>query len=228
MLIDNLLKRVQIECLLAFAHSRISGVAGKEQEGTVIFNNRYVLKDAVQRGKELEEAIKDLSTIEIINQKIGNKNNIGLANMYYHHYTKLLDLLDKAIPKDGQMIEGLIGLHILTLATEKGMLNDDNLEYFKDTIALYENDNFSKDEIVKANVLFMREISQKIFENYWKKTKKTVSKKKSNKFKVAKPDKNKTVKQLESEIKEIVAKCEKIDEILVGIEELEKQEREIA
>ena len=61
MLIDNLLKRVQIECLLAFAHSRISGVAGKEQEGTVIFNNRYVLKDAVQRGKELEEAIKDLN-----------------------------------------------------------------------------------------------------------------------------------------------------------------------
>jgi hypothetical protein len=89
-----------------------------------------------------------------------------------------LDLLDKAIPKDGQMIEGLIGLHILTLATEKGMLNDDNLEYFKDTIALYENDNFSKDEIVKENVLFMREISQKIFENYWKKTKKISTKNK--------------------------------------------------
>ena len=182
MFIDNLLKRVQIECLLAFAHSRISGVAGKDQEGTVIFNNRYVLKDAVNRGKQLEEAIKDLSTIEIINQKIGNKNNIGLANMYRYHYTKLLDMLDKLIPRDGKMIEGLIGLHILTLATEKGMLNDDNLEYFKETIALYENDNFSKDEEVKSNVKFMREISEKIFENYWKKTKNTNTK---NKRKVA-------------------------------------------
>lgn len=178
MLIDNLLKRVQIECLLAFAHSRISGIAGKEQEGTVIFNNRYVLKDAVSRGKELEEAVKDLSTIEIINQKIGNKNNIGLANMYHHHCTKLLDLLDKAIPKDGQMIEGLIGLHILTLATEKGMLNDDNLEYFKDTISLYENDSYSNNEEVKENVLFMREVSQKIFNSFWEKKKKTRNKKK--------------------------------------------------
>ena len=57
MLIDNLLKRVQIECLLAFAHSRISGVAGKEQEGTIIFNNRYVLKE-FKEAKNLKKQSK--------------------------------------------------------------------------------------------------------------------------------------------------------------------------
>ena len=104
MLIDNPLKRVQVDCLIAFAHSRISGIAGKEQQGVNIFQNKDLIKVTNEIGHELEDLLKDLATVELINQKISNKNNIGLANMYYHHYTKLLDLLDSAIPKDGQMI----------------------------------------------------------------------------------------------------------------------------
>ena len=101
MLIDNPLKRVQVDCLIAFAHSRIAGIAGKEQQGVNIFQNEDVIKVTNEIGHELEDLLKDLATVELINQKISNKNNIGLANMYYHHYTKLLDLLDSAIPKDG-------------------------------------------------------------------------------------------------------------------------------
>lgn len=171
MFIDNPLKRVQIECLIAFAHSRITGLEGKDQEGTIIFNHDNVLKEAVESGTELSKALEELATIDVINAKISSKTNIGLANMYHHHYTKLLDLLDSAIPKDGFMIEGLIGLHLLRLATEKGMLNDDNLDYYRYMISLYENENYSKDENVKTTVLFMREVSEKIFNKFWKKKK---------------------------------------------------------
>ena len=101
MLIDNPLKRVQVDCLIAFAHSRIAGIAGKEQQGVNIFQNEDVIKVTNEIGHELEDLLKDLATVELINQKISNKNNIGLANMYYHHYIMLLDLLDSAIPKDG-------------------------------------------------------------------------------------------------------------------------------
>lgn len=116
MLVDNPLKRVQVDCLMAFCHSRISGIAGYEQKGVVIFNNKDVLDVATSTGKELENILKDLSTIEMINSKISSPNNIGLANMYHHHYTKLLSLLDNSIAKDEKMIEGLIGLHLMVLS----------------------------------------------------------------------------------------------------------------
>lgn len=177
MFVDNLLKRVQTECLVAFAHSRISGVAGKGENGVNIFKNRFVQKDAVNIGKQLENCISHIATIESINEKISNKNNIGLSNMYHHHYTKLLDLLDKAIPKDGKMIEGLIGLHILILATQKGLLttednsHNDNLQVYLDTVALYENESYTTDESIKEMVVFMKEVSTKIFNKYFEKQK---------------------------------------------------------
>ncbi|MFA9240601.1 MAG: hypothetical protein ACEQSQ_12045 [Candidatus Paceibacteria bacterium] len=176
MLVDTLLKRVQTECLVAFAHSRIAGVAGRGcDDGINIFNNRYILKDVVNTGKKLEDCIKDIATIETINEKISNKNNIGLANMYHHHYTKLLNLLDKSIPKNGQMIEGLIGLHIMILATQKGLIKDEdnsNIQIYLDTVALYENERFTLDESVKQVVEFMKEVSIKIFNKYFEKVKK--------------------------------------------------------
>ena len=171
-LIDNPLKRVQIECLIAFAHSRIVGIAGKnETNRTDIFNNDKALKEAVESGDELSAVLSELATIETINKKINNKNNIGLASMYHYHYNKLLNLVDNAIPTGGQMIEGLIGLHILRLASEKGMLNKDNLDYYNYVIGLYENDNYTNDHKVKEVVIFMKEVSEKIFIKYWEKKK---------------------------------------------------------
>lgn len=176
-LIDNPLKRVQIECLIAFAHSRITGLAGKDQQGTEIFNSDNVLKDAIESGNELSKVLEELATVETINKKISNVNNIGLSNMYHHHYTKLLNLLDNAIPKDGFMIEGLIGLHLLRLASLKGALNSDNLDYYNYVIGLYENDTYSNDEVVKKTVCFMREISESIFNKFWLKDKRGRTKK---------------------------------------------------
>ena len=171
MLIDNLLKRVQVDCLIAFAHSRISGVAGKEQKGVEIFENKQIRQITNEVGHELEDTLKDLATIETINQKISNKNNIGLANMYHHHYTKLLDLLDSAIPKDGEMIEGLIGLHLLVLCSEKGIINKDNLEAYNYTIGLYENKNYVNNDLTLEVVENMKDVSKKIFNKFWEKPK---------------------------------------------------------
>ena len=178
MLVDNPLKRVQVDCLMAFAHSRISGVAGQEQEGVKIFQNAEVDKITAEVGREIEDSLKDLATIEIINSKIGNKNNIGLSNMYYHHYTKLLDLLDASIPKDGHLIEGLIGLHILSLSCDLGIINNDNKEAYDYMIGLYENPNFTKNVEISEVVENMRFVSKKIFDKFWEKPKRIIKKRK--------------------------------------------------
>ena len=192
MLVDNPLKMVQVDCLIAFAHSRISGVAGQEQEGIKIFQNAEVDKITAEVGKEIEDSLKDLATIEIINSKIGNKNNIGLANMYYHHYTKLLDLLDASIPKNGNMIEGLIGLHILSLSCQLGIIKKDNLEAYEYMIGLYEKPEFVKDAETLEVVENMRVVSKKIFDKFWEKPKRIIKKGKSKNVR-----NSKTVKRVE-------------------------------
>jgi hypothetical protein len=176
MLVDNLLKLVQTECLVAFAHSRITGLAGKGEEGVEVFSNRFVQKEITNRGKVLAEAIKDLATIDYINSKISSNGHIALSNMYHHHYNKIATLLEMQLSKNPNQIEGLIGLHLLVMATEKGLLDygsGDNLNFYKKTIALYENDKFSTDSEVKETVKRMFEISKNIFNKYFEKQKRT-------------------------------------------------------
>ena len=178
MLIDNPLKRVQVDCLMAFCHSRIAGVAGANEKGTVIFNNDDVMNVTAESGKDLESILKEVASIEYINSKIENKNNIGLANMYHHHYNKLLNELDKSIPPNGQMIEGLIGLHLMVLSSKLGIINSDNLEYFEYLIGLYENENYINNSHFLEVVKNMGVISKKIFDKFWEKPKRISKKRK--------------------------------------------------
>ena len=67
MLVDNPLKRVQVDCLMAFCHSRIAGIAGANEKGTVIFNRDDVMNVAVESGKDLELILKEVASIDYIN-----------------------------------------------------------------------------------------------------------------------------------------------------------------
>ena len=170
-LIDTLEKKIKIECLIAFIHSRITGVMNDGTNVSLVFSNRYSEKEAIKKGKDIEDAINEIATIDKINKKI-EKCPKALANMYYFNYTKLINRLDKLIAKDEGLIEGLIGLHLLYLATSNGMLNygdEETIQYYKDSIDLYENDNYTSDETINQTVKKMREVAYDIFDFYWKK-----------------------------------------------------------
>lgn len=176
MVIDTQEKRIKIECLIAFIHSRITGKMFREEDegNTFVFSNRYSEKNVVSKGKEIEKAIEDIATVDTINDKI-KKAPVILANMYNYNYLLLVNKLDKSLRENEGLIEGLIGLHLLLLSTESGMLNygdKETIQYYKDTIAIYENDNYTSDEDVKETIKNMREISYKLFDFYWKNAKK--------------------------------------------------------
>ena len=171
-LIDTLEKKIKIECLVAFIHSRITGLMNDGTNvSSVVFGNRYSKKEVIKKSKDVEDAISEVATIDKINKKIENCPK-ALANMYYFNYTKLINRLDKLIAKGEGMIEGLIGLHLLYLATQTRMLNyadEETIQYYKDFIALYENDNYTSDETINQTVKKMREVAYDIFDFYWKK-----------------------------------------------------------
>ena len=118
MLIDNPLKRVQVDCLMAFCHSRIAGVAGVNEKGTVIFNNDDVMNVAVESGKDLESILKEVASVEYINSKIENKNNIGLANMYHHHYNKLLNANLSILQSFVHLAELIYLIHLIVYCSD--------------------------------------------------------------------------------------------------------------
>ena len=171
-LINTLEKKIKIECLVAFIHSRITGLMNDGTNvSSVVFGNRYSKKEVIKKSKDVEDAISEVATIDKINKKIENCPK-ALANMYYFNYTKLINRLDKLIAKDEGLIEGLIGLHLLYLATSNGMLNygdKETIQYYKDSIDLYENDNYTSDETINQTVKKMREVAYDIFDFYWKK-----------------------------------------------------------
>mgnify|MGYP000606141657 CR=1 FL=1 len=91
---------------------------------------------------------------------------------------KLLNELDKSIPPNGQMIEGLIGLHLMVLSSKLGIINNDNLEYFEYLIGLYENENYINNSHFLEVVKNMGVISKKIFDKFWEKPKRISKKRK--------------------------------------------------
>ena len=171
-------QQIMVECLIAFAHSRITGVAGKGQDGILIFNKKEIQQDAVESGEEMANILKELSTIETINHKIANSKG-HISCMYFNYYSKLTFLMDKHIGADEGFIEGLVGFHLLRLATEKGLIGNgvDNLDYYNYVIGNYENENYTKDGEVAQTVKNMRVVSNLVFEDFLRKKKKVVNKK---------------------------------------------------
>ena len=153
---------------MAFIHSRIIGLANDGQNEVLVFENESVTDAVTESGKDLADIIKDIATIETINNKI-SKAPILLANMYHFHYSKLSKILDTLVPLNGKLIEGLIGLHLITKLTEDEMIEDEdnsNLKAYKYLIGLYEN--MATDEDTIATVKNMKVVSNVMYEMYWK------------------------------------------------------------
>lgn len=180
-------KEIQIECLVAFAHSRIIGLMTKDCEKenlSNVFCNIYVEKKAKNKTTEIEEYVKGLTTRDIINHKIANSSNKYIASCYHNYYMKLSDLFDKTISDKEPVIEVLIGIHLLIFATEQeyiGNINgEDDIAYYRGLLAYFKKEIYLS-ELSKLTVDRMEEATKLIFDNYWKKEKKKLASKKNKK-----------------------------------------------
>lgn len=142
-------KEIQTECLVAFAHSRIIGLMARDCEKdnlSSVFCNTYVEKRAKAKAKEIEEYIKDFTTRDIINYKISHSPSKYVASCYHNYYMKLTNLFNKVITEKESVIEILIGIHLLILATEKEYIGNANGEdcssRFIRTVCRSDSDSF--------------------------------------------------------------------------------------
>ena len=178
-------KEIQTECLVAFAHSRIIGLMARDCEKdnlSSVFCDIHVEKKAKAKAKEIEEYIQDLATRDIINHKIANSPSKYIATCYHNYYMKLTNLFNKIISNKESVIEVLIGIHLLILATEKGYIGNENgeddIEYYKGLLVFFKEEIYLS-ELTKQTVERMKEATKKIFELYWVKDRKQVAAKKT-------------------------------------------------
>lgn len=130
----NLIEQIKTECLFAFCHARINGVAGKDEMGERIFNSHDLDDYMIKSAETLSTELAKFGTIESVNNKITKCLNTNIAIMYNARYNHLLNLLDSSIPlpdkvediedtkqrgyKKGSFIEALIGLNLIALYLE--------------------------------------------------------------------------------------------------------------
>ncbi len=98
---------------------------------------------------------------------------------------KLTNLFNKIISNKESVIEVLIGIHLLILATEKGYIGNENgeddIEYYKGLLVFFKEEIYLS-ELTKKTVDRMEEVTRIIFDLYWLKDKKqTVSKRNKKK-----------------------------------------------
>lgn len=182
-------KEIQTECLVAFAHSRIIGLMARDCEKdnlSSVFCNTYVEKRAKAKAKEIEEYIKDFTTRDIINYKISHSPSKYVASCYHNYYMKLTNLFNKVITEKESVIEILIGIHLLILATEKEYIGnangEDDISYYK-SLLIYFKEEIYLSELSKLTVDRMEEATKLIFDLYWLKEKKVIASKKNKKRK---------------------------------------------
>lgn len=97
---------------------------------------------------------------------------------------KLTNLFNKIISNKESVIEVLIGIHLLILATEKGCIGNENgeddIEYYKGLLVFFKEEIYLS-ELTKKTVDRMEEVTRIIFDLYWLKDKQVVAKKNKRK-----------------------------------------------
>ena len=178
----NLIEQIKTECLFAFCHSRINGVAGKDEEGQRIFDNQETSNFMIKSADYLSMELSKFATIDTINDKITNCNNVNISRMYNERYNHLLNLLDKSIPLPdkvediedtkargyvkGSFIEALIGLHLIALYLEKDSRQkaiNIKVEDITEIITKFETETNTSRRLIND----MAKFSTIIFHKYW-------------------------------------------------------------
>jgi hypothetical protein len=99
---------------------------------------------------------------------------------------KLTNLFNKVITEKESVIEILIGIHLLILATEKEYIGnangEDDISYYK-SLLIYFKEEIYLSELSKLTVDRMEEATKLIFDLYWLKEKKVIASKKNKKRK---------------------------------------------
>ena len=178
----NLIEQIKTECLFGFCHSRINGVAGKDEEGIRIFDNQETSNFMIKSADCLSIELSKFATIDTINDKITNCNNVNISRMYNERYNHLLNLLDKSIPLPdkvediedtktrgyvkGSFIEALIGLNLIALYLESDSREkaiNIKVEDITNIIVKFETETNTSRRLIND----MAKFSTIIFHKYW-------------------------------------------------------------
>lgn len=178
----NLIEQIKTECLFAFCHARINGVAGKDEPGERIFNSHDLDDYMIKSAETLSTELAKFGTIESVDNKITKCPNTNIAIMYNARYNHLLNLLDSSIPlpdkvediedtkqrgyKKGSFIEALIGLNLIALYLESDSREKTiniKVEHISEIIAKFETETNTSRRLISD----MAKFSTIIFDKYW-------------------------------------------------------------
>jgi hypothetical protein len=159
-------EEIKSSCLIAFIHSRIIGLGKSEdQEFVSVFKDDKLSEKAIYAGKYYQNKLEKIATFQKIQNILSKSRNRQLCEMYYKGYKSLEKIFDKHAPVGTDIVEGLIGLNLLSLYAEKWNYHKLSIDFERLTsyMVLYESESTNKAIFKK-----MAKLAENIYEDYIK------------------------------------------------------------
>lgn len=163
----NVKKRIEEECLIAFIHSRLTGLGkANNVDTTKAFEDKRLSEKAQYAGNKYSKILEKVSSFDKIQKKLAQNRSFQVCEWYYISYKSLEKIFDKHCPIGSEVIEGQIGMNLLALYLEYWSNPRIKIDYVKQSSAtnLYEK---ATSKEVHRNMLT---IATKVYTDYAKQT----------------------------------------------------------
>lgn len=115
----NVKKRIEEECLIAFIHSRLTGLGkANNLDTTKAFEDDNLSEKAQYAGNKYSKILEKVSSFDQIQKKLSQNRSFQVCEWYYISYKSLEKIFDKHCPIGSEVIEGQIGMNLLALYLE--------------------------------------------------------------------------------------------------------------
>ena len=167
------MKKIQnnarLNCFIAFIDTRLKGIGVAEDNGKSVIKNDDLISQIELIGEDIIKYTSNICTLDKVNFIIQKSISFKISNLYHKNYNELLEIMEKYIKNDDNVIMPTVGLSMLNYCIENDIIPKCKISAIEiskiiDIMIMKVPDKKDKELIIK-----MLDIGEKISSEYWRK-----------------------------------------------------------
>lgn len=165
------MKKIQnnarLNCFIAFIDTRLKGIGVAEDNGKSVIKNNDLISQIELIGEDIIKYTSNICTLDKVNFIIQKSISFKISNLYHKNYNELLEIMEKYIKNDDNVIMPTVGLSMLNYCIENNIIPKCKISAIEiskiiDIMIMKVPDKKDKELIIK-----MLDIGEKISMDYW-------------------------------------------------------------
>lgn len=165
------MKKIQnnarLNCFIAFIDTRLKGIGVAEDNGKSVIKNDDLISQIELIGEDIIKYTSNICTLDKVNFIIQKSISFKISNLYHKNYNELLEIMEKYIKNDDNVIMPTVGLSMLNYCIENDIIPKCKISAIEiskiiDIMIMKVPDKKDKELIIK-----MLDIGERISSEYW-------------------------------------------------------------